>query len=44
MDSILYKSSKTNEFSAVIDRNSLWDQFEFYELTKNMRQKDDSNH
>lgn len=40
MDSPLYKFVR-NEFSVLIDRNPLWDEFSFYELTEVMRQKED---
>lgn len=41
MDSPVYKFKDTNEFSSFIDRNPLWEEFEFYELKTVMRQKND---
>jgi ATP-dependent exoDNAse (exonuclease V), alpha subunit - helicase superfamily I member len=40
MDFPLYKFVR-NEFSVFLDRNPLWDEFSFYELTEVMRQKED---
>lgn len=41
MDSPIYKFT-SNEFSDVIYRNPLSDEFQFYVLTEAMRQKDES--
>lgn len=40
MDSPIYKFG-SNEFSGLFNRNPLWDEFEFFEHTEVMRQKED---
>jgi hypothetical protein len=41
MDSPIFKMSNSNEMNALFDTNPLWDEFNYYELTQIMRQKDE---
>jgi len=43
MDSPVWKAPKTNELSIFNDRNPLWEEFSFYELSEIMRQKGEAD-